>query len=348
MSAVVAGAMLLAAVAVAKPVAGDDLHDARYCEILELRGTPPDARVLVWNTIGFSDCPQARWDAIDAGALATERGDTAVIKNGPRHFLMDAATAEAGATHTFGELTMRRVATIPIRTADELVQAPYTDRTIERDNTWTWNAGRRVYELLAPDGSTYLMQSYSQIRDPDLSIGELARLGTRLELPQGWVYRSRRLKRDLTLTANRTATVIQDDLTNTYQLLPENRRRESHRVDVTGEMRTVDSPAPSTLHDQGTISGRPFGSGTIDLVVRLENSAATGTFTIDSERGSAFGTVDMTYTISGSEIDFVGTASFTGGTGRFRGIKAEQMRAHDHNTLDGQSGRLSLHGKARY
>ncbi len=58
-----------------------------------------------------------------------------------------------------------------------------------------------MYELLAPDGSTYVMQSYSQIIDPNLSIGQLKSLGDRLNLPQGWSYRSRVLKKDLFLKA---------------------------------------------------------------------------------------------------------------------------------------------------
>ena len=218
--AAVAAIAIGSAAAGAKPVAGDQLHNARYCEILELRGSPPDAVVRVWNTIGFNDCPQASWDAIDAAALAAHRGDAAVIKNGPRHFLMDAATAEAGRTHTFGGLKMRKVATIPIHTQADLVQSAYTDRTIDRNNTWTWAAGRRVYELHAPGGKTYVMQSYSQIRDPQLTMAQLRGLGSRLTLPEGWTYGSRRLHRDLTLTARGSATIIQDDLTNTYQLLP--------------------------------------------------------------------------------------------------------------------------------
>ena len=348
LSAAVAVALLASAVAAANPVAGDDLYDARYCEILELKGSPPNARVLVWNTIGFNDCPAAEWEAIDATAIAAERGDTAVIKNGPRHFLMDTATAQAGATHVFGGLKMRKVASIPIRTTEELAQTPYAERTIKRRNTWTWNAGRRVYELLAPDGSDYLMQSYSQVRDAELQIGDLRSLGSRLELPQGWSYRSRRLRNDLTLTADGRATVIQDDLANTYQLLPDTRETERHRVDITGQTKTVASPAPGTLHDQGTIAGPPFGSGTVDLVVTLADGNATGTFTIDSPKGAAFGTVDMTYVITGNEIDFTGEAAFTGGTGRFRGIRGEHLRAHDHNTLDGQSGSFTLEGRANY
>jgi hypothetical protein len=244
---------------------------------------------------------------------------------------------------------MRKVATIPIHTAAELSQTPYTERTIARHNTWTWNEGRRVYELLAPDGSNYLMQSYAQIRDPDLKLSDLRALGDRLDLPPGWSYRVRRLKHDLTLRANGTATVIQDDLQNTYQRLPSRpTHAKQHTVALTGATRNVGSPEPGVLEDQGTVSGRPFGDGTVDLLVRLGSGTATGSFRIDAPKGSVFGTVQMDFAISGSEITFNGTADFTGGTGKYRGIEANDLRAFDHNTLDGQNGTFTLDGVASY
>ncbi|HEY8002287.1 MAG TPA: hypothetical protein VID76_10130 [Solirubrobacterales bacterium] len=339
---------LFASSASAAPRPGSpDLHDARYCEVLELRGAIPDAEVLVWNTIGLNDCPEAEWAALDAAALAAERGDTIVIKNGPRHFLMDSATAEIGRRHTFGGIAMRKVATIPIHSSAELVRSTYTERTIERHNTWTWEKGRRVYELLAPDGSNYVMQSYAQITDPEQSIAGLRSLGERLTLPKGWSYRSRRLKRDLTLVAHGSATVIQDDFQNTYQRLPR-APREPHQLQVTGATKSVGSPGPGMIEDRGSVSGEPFGDGTVDVVVTFgEGNTATGTFEIDAARGSAFGTIAMTYVISGSEITFTGTASFSGGTGEFRGIKGT-VDAYDHNTLDGQSGSVKLDGRVRY
>jgi hypothetical protein len=350
--ACVCGAVAAALVALPASAAPSPpkLHDARYCEILEVRGALPEVTVTVWNTIGLNRCPAAKWDAIDAAALAAERGDTLVIKNGPRHFLMDSATASIGRTQTFGGIAMRKVATIPIHTAAELSQTPYTERTIERHNTWTWNAGRRVYKLLAPDGSNYVMQSYAQIRDPELEIGDLRSLGDRLELPPGWSYRVRRLKRDLTLRARGEATVIQDDLQNTYQRIQRKREpTEQHTVALSGATRNVGSPEPGTLEDQGTVSGRPFGDGTIDLLVHFEGpSAVTGSFRIDAAKGSVFGTVAMDYAVSGSEIAFNGTANFTGGTGRYRGITGEGLRAFDHNTLDGQNGTFTLEGTAEY
>lgn len=222
---VAALALVGTGLAEAKPGAPLDLRDARYCEILELRGTIPDAEVTVWNTIGLNECPAAQWDAFDAASLATELGATAVILNGPRYFLMDSARAVIGRTRSFHGMRMRKVATIPITTAADLGRAPYAERTIDRINTWHWDRGSRIYELLAPDGTTYVMQSYSQIVDPSQTIGDLPTLGERLTLPEGWRYRSRRLRAELDLGAKGAATIIQDDLTNTYQRAPDKRER---------------------------------------------------------------------------------------------------------------------------
>ena len=98
----------------APPRTADDLHDARYCEILVLEGAIPDARVTVWNTIGLNRCPEQWWDALDAATLADELGAGLVVLNGPRHFLMDEASGRTGQVRSFAGVRLRRVATIPI------------------------------------------------------------------------------------------------------------------------------------------------------------------------------------------------------------------------------------------
>src|SRR3954465_196874 len=77
---------------------GSHLHDARYCEILVLRGAPPTATVTVWNTIGLNKCPPKWWRGFDAASLARELGAKFVVLNGARHFLMDSATASTVAS----------------------------------------------------------------------------------------------------------------------------------------------------------------------------------------------------------------------------------------------------------
>ena len=61
-----AGAAALTSAAPATAASLGGLHDARYCEIIELKGAPPDATAVVWNTIGLNKCPAAWWNAFDA------------------------------------------------------------------------------------------------------------------------------------------------------------------------------------------------------------------------------------------------------------------------------------------
>ncbi len=350
--AAAASAALLASVADASAAVrhGSGLHDARYCEILALKGSPPAASVTVWNTIGLNKCPDAQWRKFDAGDLAKELGATLVILNGPRHFLMDSATAVTGRVRAFHGMRMRKVATIPLKSAADLARMTYTDRTIKRTNTWRWKKGRTVFELVAPGGDTYVMQSYAQILDPKLTIGKLGGLGRRLTLPDGWRYRTRRLRHPLVLGAKGKATVLQDDLQNTYQLATTTRhgKRSRHNVNVKGTSKSVPPATPGTVEDRGALTGTPFGKGTMVLMGNLANGRLTATFRLTFKRGSIIGTTSMPYTFSGNEIDFQGFSRFTGGTGAFRGIRSGDLATHDHNTIDGQNGVLSVVGSATY
>lgn len=342
--------VLCVAPASAVRVSGSGLHDARYCEVIGLKGAPPAATATVWNTIGLNTCPAARWNTLAAGAVAKQLGDTLVVLNGPRHFLMDSASAVTGPLRTFDGLRMRKVATIPIRSVADLVETPYTDRTIARTNTWSWNKGRIVFELVAPGGDTYVMQSYAQIIDPTLTLAKLPSLGRRLRLPPGWRYRTRRLARKLVLSADGRATITQDQLQNTYQLATTTRHgsRRRHSVSLAGRTRSVSPATPGTVEDHGTLTGTPFGNGSIVLVGTLTGGRLRGSVRLTYPSGSVLGTVSMPFTIQGNHISFRGTARFRGGTGAYRGISSGDLEARDHNTLDGQSGRISFAGSARY
>jgi hypothetical protein len=347
-----AGAAALTSAAPATAASLGGLHDARYCEIIELEGAPPDATAVVWNTIGLNKCPAAWWNAFDAADLARELGATLVVLNGPRHFLMDSVTASPGRVRSFHGQRLRRVAELPIRTAADLTRTPYTDRTVARGNTWRWKSGRRVYELVAPGGDVYVMQAYSQIVDPTQQIGDLRSLGPRLKLPEGWRYRTRVLRRPLAVGApGGKATIIQDELQNTYQLARTTRapgRRKRHRVGLDAKTKSVPTTQPGTIEDRGSIRGTPFGRGKVTLNVVLGAGQATGTVRMLYPNGSITGSFEMAFTISGGEIDFNGSARFTGGTGAYRGITSGALAAHDHNTLDGQNGVVSVDGFARY
>jgi len=228
--ALVLGALLspVAAAATAKPKPAKPkttvrMFNDRYCEVLAVHGTFPNLLADVWNTYGLNNCPAGPWQALDAKTVATELGALAVRLNGPRYWLIDRASIRLapgmGQIHSFGSLRMREIAQVQVPITNGVPGlAPYTETTVLRRNTFTWGQRRRIYELVSPDGSVYVMQAYSQIVDPALTLGALRGLGSRLQLPAGWSYRTRKLHHDLSLRTAGEATVLQDELMNTYQL----------------------------------------------------------------------------------------------------------------------------------
>ena len=210
------------AAALAEDDPSSHLRGVRYCEILPVYRDGLSLHVGVYNTIGHSDCPAAVWDAIDADTLAKEIDAEEVILNGPRYFVMDRIIAEGatkdGETRELGGLTMTERATLSLPLRDLIFGSrPYSDRTVMRDTTYVYDAGKPVYEITDRDGSVYVMQTFSQMLDSDLDMEDLPDIGSRLDLPRGWSYASRVLDEEMRLTASGTATVIQDDLENTYQ-----------------------------------------------------------------------------------------------------------------------------------
>ncbi len=206
----------------AAPTVTKGMFGDRYCEYLAVHGTAPDLFADVWNTYKLNRCPQPQWDALTGQQVAQELGALGVVKNGPRYWLIDRNEIEIdpalGNRRTFSNgLEMRRVASIKIGAVPD--QTPYRENTVVRDNTWTWSKRYPVHELIAPNGKRYVMQAYSQIVDPRLSLAQLKKLGSRLELPDGWRYRTRKIKKNLALYSKGRAVVLQDELQNTYQLV---------------------------------------------------------------------------------------------------------------------------------
>jgi hypothetical protein len=198
-----------------------DMRGVRYGEVLAayLRDTGLEAEV--YGTQMLNDCPQELWETLDATAIAAEMGAVMVKLNGPRHWMLDGVGQKVAVVdpvfRDFNGLTMRRIATVNLG-ANPSTQ-PYTERHVNRGAVFFFDAGKPVYELVNPDGLAYVMQAYCIGVDPTLTEASLASLGDRLELPAGWSYRTRFLDAELVVDTSATiATVLQDELENTYTL----------------------------------------------------------------------------------------------------------------------------------
>ena len=196
-----------------------DTFGKRYGEVLLVSQTPTGPQVAVFNTFPLNDCPPDAWSALDPQALATENGVAAALLNGPRYWLMSEivkAHEDVGEMKTFGGIDMRQQATVELSSMNP---APYSVNKVSRRTVFVFGAGRPVFELLDPQGQRWVMQSWSQTVDPTLSLADLPALGARLQLPDGWSYRTSTLTSPLRIdTTTEAAHVTQDDLGNTYSL----------------------------------------------------------------------------------------------------------------------------------
>jgi hypothetical protein len=202
-----------------RPSTPAKLRGARYCEVLLLRPINGTPSAEVYNTYPLNDCPEADWKALDPATIAKVAGVPLAVLNGPRYWLMDTvekASGTAPAPVSFGGIEMIQRATVDISSVGA-GEPPYTPHNVNRKTVFGYTAGSTVYELVAPDGAAYIMQSWSQQVDSTLDEAALAQLAARLHVPSGWSYRARVLTQALqVVTTDTDAIVLQDELKNSY------------------------------------------------------------------------------------------------------------------------------------
>ncbi|HEU4887458.1 MAG TPA: hypothetical protein VFV49_06205 [Thermoanaerobaculia bacterium] len=211
-----------------EPHTSTGMRDDRYCEILFMHAAGPRATGCVYNTYGLNECPPEQWEALDPKKLVREYQVDQAIMNGPRFWVMDTFTIDTqGSPTSIDGLEMKPGAAIDMPPGAMLAshaQQPYRETSVVRNTTFTYAANQPVYKLVDRTASperTYIMQAYSQIVDPTLTMDQLATLGSRLDLPSGWTYVVDTPTNEIVLKSGGTAYVTQDSLQNTYQRMNE-------------------------------------------------------------------------------------------------------------------------------
>ncbi len=196
-----------------------DLSGKRYGEVLLVTPGEAGPQATVYNSFPLNDCPAELWSALDPHAIATENGVATALLNGPRYWLMNAIEKQPQGpqvTKTFGGIEMIQQATVLLSSMNP---APYIANKVNRHTVFVFNAGEEIYELIDLNGRRWVMQTWSQVADHDLSRADLPGLASRLELPAGWTYQPRVLTSELRVdTRTQAAQVLQDNLTNSYSL----------------------------------------------------------------------------------------------------------------------------------
>jgi hypothetical protein len=146
-----------------------DLSGKRYGEVLLVTPGEAGPQATVYNSYPLNDCPAELWSALDAQAIATENGAAAALLNGPRYWLMNSIEKQPQGpqiTKNFGGIDMIQQAIVLLSSMNP---APYTVNQVSRNTVFVFDPGEEIYELIDPRGQRWVMQTWSQIADPNLS-----------------------------------------------------------------------------------------------------------------------------------------------------------------------------------
>jgi hypothetical protein len=98
---------------------------------------------------------------------------------------------------------------------------PYHPGHIFRHDTFKYKKGTTVHILDAPDGGAFVMQSWTDHYNKDVSYDKLKELGSMYkQLPPGWKFRTKLLDADLEVSPpppDRLAIVTLDEFHNVFE-----------------------------------------------------------------------------------------------------------------------------------
>lgn len=206
----------------------DDIRGVQYSEFSALCNQAGNS---MFNTTGLNNknhpddtAPTAQVTDISERQLARQLNVPHTWVNGPRTWVNDWIYLPVGPSHDFGSLKARWFAYPdypPRGSVDKLFGTPvgtYKTTYIHRKSKMGFEKGKPVFILDDPNGTPWVMQSFTTQINKNLTYDNLNTLGKKLDLPKGWSFRVVNVKKELQIQAlpNGTAPVTTDNLGNTY------------------------------------------------------------------------------------------------------------------------------------
>jgi hypothetical protein len=194
-----------------------------FCEVALITGTSKaNAIADFYNSTGTDICTPEKFAVLNKEQILKETGAREVFLNPSRRWTFDQLDVyEDGIERTFGGVKMTWMGVVAVEQLEKgVTKGHYVPGYIYRDNQYTFKKGREIYLLDAPDGEVFVMQSFTNFKQKEVTFADARNLGSKLTLPPGWKFRSVVLDRDLIVNQKRTnglAHVFQDDMLNAYQ-----------------------------------------------------------------------------------------------------------------------------------
>lgn len=204
-----------------EPAVIENTRGKLYFEIFTAYRIFREIKAGIYNTTKRIPVPIEDWENLDTDKIKKELGAAAIIKNGPRFWMMDELHGYyRGESREFSGYTYDLVATLSRRSSDINKRENYTEQIIDRYTDFIFLKGRKIYELITDKEVVYTMQAASQEVIKEMKPEDLDSLSEKLKLPEGWTFRVRTLADDVIFKIRGEAHVIQDEFRNTYQRNP--------------------------------------------------------------------------------------------------------------------------------
>jgi hypothetical protein len=123
---------------------------------------------------------------------------------------------------------------------------------------------------------------------------------------------------------------------------------QSRALSASGELERTAKPGALSTVQEGTVRGRPFGTGRMVLRSTLKRATVTSTFTLATKAGVVRGRATARLTLDGDTATYKGTATITGGTRRYRRVAGSNIRFTGVGPVSAKSTRITLSGTVRY
>jgi hypothetical protein len=198
-----------------------NLREQPWCEIFLFCGEPAG----VYGSVGLNgandSCPPELYSKYNATTIAEQYNATYSFINpasGRKYWLCDSLTmAISPNVRDFNGLKMHWWAEM-VGTSE---MPPYVPATIERNSVMTFDKGKPVFLLDdTKNGTTWILKNYATTVDPNMTYESLPTLGTKLNPPEGWNFRTETLDQDLTVKpVNGMARIMWDEFGQSYDAL---------------------------------------------------------------------------------------------------------------------------------
>lgn len=125
---------------------------------------------------------------------------------------------------------------------------------------------------------------------------------------------------------------------------------KTHKVSASGKVKlTKREPATKKIEQRGTVTGTPFGKGTLTLRSRLAGRKQLEfSIRLVTRHGVVTGSGTATLKASGSQADYRGTIRITGGSRRYAKIRRSKLRVSGVGDSAARTTTVRISGRARY